>query len=152
MYGLINWMDCSFQFSSLLLLLQKLRQCSIVFEGVDPGRYGEDWEVKRNTLLEVVDYCDAAGRQLFTDFRVLDDTFTMIKLHLFRSLPRAPEPSGDPDEEEESFSDPQWAQLNVVYELLLRTADANSPAVSSPATAGPGRIGRGHRHYGRWRG
>jgi serine/threonine-protein phosphatase 2A regulatory subunit B' len=102
------------------LLLQKLRQCSIVFEGVDPGRYGEDWEVKRNTLLEVVDYCDAAGRQLFTDFRVLDDTFTMIKLNLFRSLPRAPEPSGDPDEEEEVFSDPQWAHLNILYELLLR--------------------------------
>lgn len=43
-----------------------------------------------------------------------------IKLNLFRSLPRAPEPSGDPDEEEESFSDPQWPHLNIVYELLLR--------------------------------
>lgn len=61
------------------LLLQKLRQCSIVFEGVDPGRFGDDWEVKRNTLLEIVDYADVAGRQLFSDFRVLDDTFTMVR-------------------------------------------------------------------------
>lgn len=43
-----------------------------------------------------------------------------LKLNLFRSLPRAPEPSGDPDEEEEAFSDPQWAHLSIVYELLLR--------------------------------
>jgi hypothetical protein len=43
-----------------------------------------------------------------------------IKLNLFRSLPRAPEPSGDPDEEEEVFSDPGWPHLNILYELLLR--------------------------------
>ena len=102
------------------LLLQKLRQCSIIFESVDSNRYADDWEIKRNTLLEVVDYADAAGRQLFSDFRVLEDTFIMIKLNLFRSLPKAPEPSGDPDEEEEIFSDPQWPHLNIIYELLLR--------------------------------
>jgi hypothetical protein len=48
-------------------------------DGVDPTRYLDDWEVKRNTLLEIVDYADAAGRQLFADFRVLDDTFTMVR-------------------------------------------------------------------------
>jgi len=102
------------------LLLQKLRQCSIAFDGVDPTRFQEDWEIKRNTLLEVVDYCDQQGRLLFTDPRVLEDTFTMIKLNIFRALPRAPEPSGDPDEEEQAFADVQWPHLNIAYELLLR--------------------------------
>jgi serine/threonine-protein phosphatase 2A regulatory subunit B' len=102
------------------LLLQKLRQCSIAFDGVDPIRFQEDWEIKRNTLLEVVDYCDQQGRQLFNDPRVLEDTFTMIKLNIFRALPRAPEPSGDPDEEEQAFADIQWPHLNIAYELLLR--------------------------------
>ena len=43
-----------------------------------------------------------------------------IRLNLFRALPRAPAPSGDPDEEEATFQDPTWPHLNIVYELLLR--------------------------------
>ena len=102
------------------LLLQKLRLASVVFDGTDPTRYPDDREVKRNTLLEIVDYADSAGRAAFSDWRVLEDTFTMIRLNLFRSLPTAPEPSGDPDAEEEAFQDAQWPHLNIVYELLLR--------------------------------
>lgn len=153
------------------LILQKLRLCSVVFEGVDSSRFIEDREVKRNTLLEIVDYCDTHGRTAFQDARLLEDTFTMVRLNLFRTLPRSPPPTGDPDEEEETFTgtyrccmcvcvvllalaqawssrsrlscivapslslmpllifsrppspplaDPQWAHLNIVYELLLR--------------------------------
>ena len=102
------------------LLLQKLRLTSVIFDGTDPSRYPEDRETKRNTLLEIVDYADSAGRAVFADWRVLEDTFTMIRLNLFRSLPVAPEPSGDPDVEEETFQDAQWPHLNIVYELLLR--------------------------------
>lgn len=61
------------------LLLQKLRWCSVVFDGVDASAGTEDREYKRNTLLEVVDYADAAGRALFADVRVLEDTFTMVR-------------------------------------------------------------------------
>lgn len=43
-----------------------------------------------------------------------------IRLNLFRELPRAPPPSGDPDEEQAVFTDPQWTHLSVVYEILLR--------------------------------
>lgn len=43
-----------------------------------------------------------------------------IRLNLFRALPSAPPPSGDPDEEEQPFADPTWPHLNIVYELLLR--------------------------------
>jgi hypothetical protein len=62
------------------LLLQKLRLCSVVFDGVDPSAtaYDTDREIKRNTLLEVLEYADAQSRSLFSDLRVLDDTFTMV--------------------------------------------------------------------------
>lgn len=75
-------------------------------------------DIKRQTLLELVDFCDSS-KNAFTEFRVLDDTFNMIRTNLFRALPTAPEPSGDPDEEEEPFMDPQWSHLAVVYEFLL---------------------------------
>jgi len=62
-------------------------------------------DMKRQTLLELVDYCDTATKA-FSEYRVLDDTFAMIRCNLFRALPTAPEPTGDPDEEEEPFMDP----------------------------------------------
>lgn len=103
------------------LLLQKLRLCSIVFEGVDSAKFLEDRETKRNTLLEVIDFAEGSGKPLFTELRVLEDAFTAIKLNLFRSLPVAPPPSGNPDDEEDSaFTDPQWPHFSIVYELLLR--------------------------------
>ena len=102
------------------LLLQKLRQCSIVFDGVPGDRFAADREVKRNTLLEVLDHFEAGGKAAMGDARVLEDAFTVIRLNLFRAQPVAPEPSGDPEEEEVAFSDPQWPHLGIVYELLRR--------------------------------
>ena len=62
------------------MLLQKLRWCTVVFDGVDPAAAPEEREYKRNTLLEMVDYADAAGRALFGDVRVLEDTFAMVRV------------------------------------------------------------------------
>ena len=44
-----------------------------------------------------------------------------IRLNLFRSLPTRslPSESGEGDDEEEMFVDPEWPHLFVVYELLL---------------------------------
>jgi hypothetical protein len=102
------------------LLLQKLRQCGIVFDGLPADAFMVDREVKRNTLLEVLDYFEGGGKAACGDARVLEDTFTMVRLNLFRTLPVAPEPVGDPDEEEVQFADAQWPHLNIVYELLRR--------------------------------
>ena len=108
------------------LLLQKLRQCSVVFDGVDSDRFQADREVKRNTLLEVLDYVDSNLAQL-SDSRVLEDIFTVVRLNLFRPLPRAPPGAGAEGEEEEaSFVDPQWPHLNIVYELLLRLVSSDA--------------------------
>ena len=111
------------------LYLQKLRLCSIVFDGVDGERFLGDREVKRNTLLEILDHVDSVSSmgQGSTDTRLLEDTFTMVRVNVFRPLPTAPAPSagGDPEEEEEAFSDPQWPHLNIVYELLLKLVSSD---------------------------
>lgn len=52
--------------------------------------------------------------------RLIPPLRPQIRLNLFRALPSAPPPSGDPDEEEQPFADPTWPHLNIVYELLLR--------------------------------
>jgi hypothetical protein len=113
------------------LFLQKLRQCSIVFDGVDPSRFLEDREVKRNTLLEIVDFVEAVGRTIFQDARILDDTFTVVRLNIFRPLASAPPMNADPDEGEEAFSDPLWPHLSIVYELLLRLVSSEHVDLAS---------------------
>lgn len=45
----------------------------------------------------------------------------MIRMNLFRSLPKpVVKTGGDAEEEEQPFMDPQWSHLVLVYELLLR--------------------------------
>lgn len=127
------------------LLLRKLRLCSVSFDStaaplLEAELAGEDGssassssssssspsaqtvaarDSKRQTLLELVDVCDTS-RTAFNDFRVLDDTFSMLRANLTRALPKPSVPvQGDPDEEEEPFMDPQWPHLAVAYELLL---------------------------------
>ena len=122
------------------LLLQKFRACSVTFDGAPPGVASEEREAKRNTLLEVLDFIDdasAAGssgagssassaaaacssRAALSDARFLDDLFAMIRCNLFRALPVAPPPSGDPDAGDVAFADPLWPHLSLVYEILLR--------------------------------
>lgn len=118
------------------LALRKLRLCTVMFDGTPTDCAAEEREAKRNTLLEIVDYIDesggggggggsaaastAAARSVLADGRFLDDVFGMLRCNLFRVLPAAPPPSGDPDEDEGAFCDPQWPQLNIAYELLLR--------------------------------
>jgi hypothetical protein len=115
------------------LALRKLRQCSVMFCGAPPDAGGAEREAKRNALLELVDFVDeaaaaaagagggaAVARAALSDARFLDDIFAMLRCNLFRALPTAPPPAGDPDEDELPFCDPQWPQLNVAYELLLR--------------------------------
>lgn len=102
------------------LLLQKLRQCSIVFDGVDPSRFQEDREIKRNTLLEIANCFDSDLKVLFRDERVVEDVLTMIKLNIFRTLPVPTEKIGYSEVEEAAPSDPQWAHLSIVYNILLR--------------------------------
>lgn len=102
------------------LLLQKLRQCTIIFDGVDPSRFQEDREIKSKTLLEIANCFDTDLKVLFRDERVAEDVMTMIKLNIFRTLPVPTEQIGYTEIEEPVPSDPQWSHLSIVYNILLR--------------------------------
>lgn len=102
------------------LLLKKLRCCVVQFTESDcaDDRARGYATHKRQTLLELVDFC-AGNSHIFHDYRVLEETFGMLRANILRSLPALPDMAVDPDEEEEPYMDPAWPRLGVAYEFLL---------------------------------
>jgi len=110
------------------LFVKKLHLCSFVFDFTDPNRHVMEKEIKRQNLLELVDYVNPSGGQgKFTE-AVAEDVIFMISNNLFRGLP-APRSSGELDtfdpEEEEPNLEPSWPHLQIVYEFLLRYVVSN---------------------------
>ncbi|MEW5304899.1 MAG: hypothetical protein WDW36_007476 [Sanguina aurantia] len=107
------------------LFVQKLHLCSFTFDFSDPARNVREKEMKRQTLLELVDYANS-GAGKFTE-AVSEDIIFMLSNNLFRTLP--PARSHDMDqydaEEEEPSLDPSWPHLQIVYEFLLRYVVSN---------------------------
>jgi serine/threonine-protein phosphatase 2A regulatory subunit B' len=134
------------------LFKQKLALCSVIFEwdpaeaaaaaaaaagGVPPpAPTGSEAdirakEIKRLTLLELVEHVNSPGGQkLFTD-AACEDVIAMVSANIFRTLPAPQVPpggeevtgsggGGGEDGEEEPNMEPSWPHLQLVYELLLR--------------------------------
>jgi serine/threonine-protein phosphatase 2A regulatory subunit B' len=95
------------------LFVQKLHMCSFTFDFTEPGRHVREKEMKRQTLLELVDYANS-GTGKFTE-PVSEDISFMLRNNLFRTLP--PARSHDVEnldaEEEEPSLDPSWPHLQV---------------------------------------
>eukprot|EP00878_Enallax_costatus_P011364 GHUV01011867.1.p1 GENE.GHUV01011867.1~~GHUV01011867.1.p1 ORF type:complete len:296 (+),score=101.02 GHUV01011867.1:148-1035(+) len=108
-----------------LLFVQKLHLCSFTFDFTDPTKHVREKEIKRQTLLELVDYANS-GQGKFTE-AVSEDIIFMLSQNLFRTLP--PSRSHDVDnfdpEEEEPTLEPAWPHLQIVYEFLLRYVVSN---------------------------
>jgi serine/threonine-protein phosphatase 2A regulatory subunit B' len=89
------------------------RLCAFTWDFTDPAAFVREKELKRTTLLELVDYVNN-GSGKFTE-AVSDDIAFMLSNNLFRGLP--PARSHDPDnfdpEEEEPSLEPAWAHLQV---------------------------------------
>ncbi|KAF5726696.1 serine/threonine protein phosphatase [Tripterygium wilfordii] len=104
------------------LFIGKLRLCCVLFDFTDPTKDLKEKEIKRQTLLELVDYVTAANGK-FTETVVLE-VVKMLSVNLFRTLalqPHESKLSGALDlEEEEPSMDPAWPHLQIVYEFLLR--------------------------------
>ncbi|CAL9167645.1 unnamed protein product [Musa hybrid cultivar] len=105
------------------LFLKKLAMCCVVLDFGDPGRNLREKEVKRQTLLELVDYVVSGGAK-FSEAAMQEAT-RMLAANLFRALPssnveRHRSPDGFDGEEEEPAMEPAWPHLQVVYEFLLR--------------------------------
>uniref|UniRef100_A0A2P2MTT5 Serine/threonine protein phosphatase 2A regulatory subunit n=1 Tax=Rhizophora mucronata TaxID=61149 RepID=A0A2P2MTT5_RHIMU len=104
------------------LFIKKLNLCCAVFDFTDPTRHLKEKEIKRQTLVELVDYVSSVNAK-FSE-TVMQEIIKMVSTNLFRTLTSPPRENKvlaayDLEEEEPSM-DPGWPHLQVVYEFLLR--------------------------------
>lgn len=104
------------------LFIRKLNLCCVVFDFTDPTKNLKEKEIKRQTLVELVDYVTSANGK-FTE-TVMQEIIKMVSINLFRTLTSAPRENKVLEafdlEEEEPVMDPSWTHLQIVYEFLLR--------------------------------
>ncbi|RNA34158.1 serine threonine- phosphatase 2A 56 kDa regulatory subunit alpha isoform [Brachionus plicatilis] len=103
------------------LFIKKLKQCSVVFDFMDPVTDLKSKEIKRACLNEIVDYISVTKSCLSEP--VYPEIITMVSYNIFRTLPassldRAGE-AADQDEDE-PYYEASWPHLQVVYEFFLR--------------------------------
>lgn len=104
------------------LFIRKVNMCSVVFDFTDPAKNLKEKDVKRQTLLELVDFVSAPTFK-FNEIVMLEIT-KMVAANLFRTFPSLNHESMlletyDPEEDEPTM-DPAWSHLQIVYEFLLR--------------------------------
>ncbi|OWM71468.1 serine/threonine protein phosphatase 2A 57 kDa regulatory subunit B' theta isoform-like [Punica granatum] len=104
------------------LFIRKLGLCCVVFDFTNPTKNTKEKDIKRQTLLELVDYITSANGK-FTEV-VMQEIVKMVSINLFRNLTTPPRENKVLEafdlEEEEPSMDPAWPHLQIVYELLLR--------------------------------
>ncbi|KAI3493335.1 hypothetical protein L1887_41924 [Cichorium endivia] len=104
------------------LFIKKLNMCCVVFDFSDPSKNSKEKDVKKQTLLELVDYVSSVTSK-FNEVTVHEIT-KMVAANLFRSLPDTTHENKLLDlydqEDDEFRMDPSWPHLQVVYEFLLR--------------------------------
>ena len=100
------------------LFVRKLRLCQVICDFSDGGGNDRDKEIKRQTLLELVDYVNSA-KQPFVE-QIMPEVVAMVSANIFRPLPaRSKDTPFDP-EEDEPILEPAWPHLHIVYEFFLR--------------------------------
>ncbi|KAL6551434.1 hypothetical protein OROGR_007588 [Orobanche gracilis] len=104
------------------LFIRKLTLCCVVFDFTDPTMNLKEKEIKRQTLVELVDYVASANGKFCET--VVQEIVRMISINLFRTLSTQPRENKVIDgfdlEEEEPLVEPAWPHLQIVYEFLLR--------------------------------
>ncbi|KAF8408374.1 hypothetical protein HHK36_007523 [Tetracentron sinense] len=104
------------------LFIRKMNLCCVVFDFTDPTKNLKEKDIKRQTLLELVDYVASANGK-FTE-NVMQEITKLVSINLFRSLISSPRENKILEtfdlEEEEALMDPAWPHLQLVYEFLLR--------------------------------
>ena len=104
------------------LFIRKLHMCCVLFDFTDPTKNLREKEVKRQALLELVDYVSSANGK-FSE-TVMQEVIKMVSVNLFRSLAAQPRENKVIEafdvEEEEPLMDASWPHLQIVYEFLLR--------------------------------
>lgn len=110
----------------LNLFISKLSLCCVVFDFNDSSKSTSEKELKRVTLMELVDFL-ASDPPRFTEQAIL----AMCKMcvnNLFRVFPPnyGSSTSGCENGDDEPMFDPAWSHLGIVYDLLLRFVISSS--------------------------
>ncbi|TYH77205.1 hypothetical protein ES332_D04G137000v1 [Gossypium tomentosum] len=104
------------------LFLRKLQICSYQLDFTNMLKTVREKEVKRRTLLELVDFFQSGSGKITEVCQ--EEIIKMVAINIFRCLPPASHENTGPEvtdpEEEETHLDPSWPHLQLVYELLLR--------------------------------
>ncbi|GMI66254.1 hypothetical protein like AT4G15415 [Hibiscus trionum] len=104
------------------LFIMKLNMCCVVFDFSDPTKNLREKDIKKQTLLELIDYISSVTSK-FNEL-VVQEMTRMVAANLFRTFPSPNHHNkliGMYDlEDEEPAMDPAWPHLQIVYELLLR--------------------------------
>ncbi|KAK4377711.1 hypothetical protein RND71_004007 [Anisodus tanguticus] len=110
-----------------VLFFKKLQICCYQFDFNDTMKCVRDKELKRQSLVELVDYVQS-GSSSSSSGKISENNqegmVKMISLNIFRCLPPSThENTGSENveqEEDEPCLEPSWPHLQLVYELLLR--------------------------------
>lgn len=107
----------------LNLFVSKVSLCCVTFDFSDPNKNSIEKLVKRQTLLELLDFV-ASGSVRFTEPAILA-MCRMCAVNLFRVCPPSYRWSSgggenDADADDEPVFDPAWPHLQIVYDLLLK--------------------------------
>ncbi|WJX16328.1 hypothetical protein P8452_06370 [Trifolium repens] len=105
------------------LFVSKLSLCCVTFDFTDPSKNIADKDVKRKTLVELVDFV-ACGSMKFSEPAILA-MCRMCAINLFRVFPpnyraNGVVASGGENDDDDPMFDPAWPHLQLVYELLLK--------------------------------
>lgn len=104
------------------LFVSKVSLCCVTFDFTDPSKNTVEKDVKRQTLLELVDFV-ASRSMKFSEPAILA-MCRMCAVNLFRDFPpnyRSHSSGGGVEnDDDEPMFDPAWPHLQLVYELLLK--------------------------------
>ncbi|XP_010534420.1 PREDICTED: serine/threonine protein phosphatase 2A 57 kDa regulatory subunit B' epsilon isoform isoform X2 [Tarenaya hassleriana] len=107
-----------------MLFMKKAHMCSCLCDFSDTLIMPREKEIKRQTLLELVNFLHSNSGKVNETMQ--GELIRMVSANIFRCLPPAHHentgapPEGNDPEEEETFLEPSWPHLQLVYELLLR--------------------------------
>ncbi|XP_047341794.1 serine/threonine protein phosphatase 2A 59 kDa regulatory subunit B' gamma isoform-like [Impatiens glandulifera] len=111
------------------LFFKKLKMCCVVFDFNFTTKNLKEKDIKRQTLLELVDYVSSVNTK-FNEIAMQEIT-KMVSSNLFRTLPSSHHDHKLPEiydvDEDDLKMESSWPHLQIVYEFLLRF-------VSSPET------------------
>ncbi|KAH7537096.1 serine/threonine protein phosphatase 2A 57 kDa regulatory subunit B' beta isoform [Ziziphus jujuba] len=105
-----------------VLFLRKLKVCCFQCDFSDTLKGVREKEIKRQTLLELVDFIQSGSCKLNETMQ--EELIRMVSVNVFRCLPPASHENmgldGADPEEDEPWLEPSWIHMQLVYELLLR--------------------------------